>query len=272
LWRAKSLLETMDIMFQPGVNEDLAATAVWGTQMLAGIPNPTKDGVFAIWYGKGPGVDRSGDPFKHGNMAGSHPNGGVLIVAGDDHSGKSSTVAHQSEVALMHAGMPILAPSNVQDVLEFGLLGWAMSRYTGLYTGFKMCNEVLEQTMTVELPRLDNGPVLPDRGTAPVNGFHNFPTHLDRVQSEIVAKRYRWPLVEKFVRANGIDRLLIDTGMRKLGIVASGKAVQDARQALKLLGLDDQAAAAFGISLYQLGCVYPVEREGLAEFAADQSE
>jgi indolepyruvate ferredoxin oxidoreductase len=272
LWRAKDLLESMDVMFQPGVNEDLAATAVWGTQMLAGIPDATKDGVFAIWYGKGPGVDRSGDPFKHGNMAGSHPNGGVLIVAGDDHTGKSSTVAHQSEMALMHAGMPILAPSDVQDVLEFGLLGWSMSRYTGLFTGFKMCNEVLEQTMTVELPRLDNGPVLPERGVAPANGFNNFPTHLDRVQSEIVAKRFRWPLVEKFVRANGIDRVLIDNGARKLGIVATGKAVQDARQALKLLGLTDLDAAALGISLYQLGCMYPVEREGLAEFAAGQSE
>jgi indolepyruvate ferredoxin oxidoreductase len=272
LWRAKDLLAQGDILFQPGVNEDLAATAVWGTQMLAGIPDATKDGVFAIWYGKGPGVDRSGDPFKHGNMAGSHPKGGVLIVAGDDHSGKSSTVAHQSEVALMHAGMPILAPSDVQDTLEFGLLGWAMSRYTGLFTGFKMCNEVLEQTMTVELPRLDEEIVLPDRGDAPANGFNNFPTHLDRVQSEIVVKRYRWPLVEKFVRANGIDRVLIDSSARKLGIVATGKAVQDARQALQLLGLGEVEAAALGISLYQLGCMYPVEREGLAEFAAGQTE
>lgn len=272
LWRAKELLDSMDIVFQPGVNEDLAATAVWGTQMLAGMPDATKDGVFAIWYGKGPGVDRSGDPFKHGNMAGSHPNGGVLIVAGDDHSGKSSTVAHQSEMALMHAGMPILAPSNVQDVLDFGLLGWAMSRYTGLFTGFKLCNEVLEQAMTVELPKLDNGPVCPDRGPAPANGFHNFPTHLDRVQSEIVAKRYRWPLVEKFIRANGLNRVLINTVSRKLGIVSTGKAVQDVRQALKLLGLCDDDAARLGISLYQLGCMYPVEREGLAEFAAGQSE
>ncbi len=272
LWRAKDLLAQSDILFQPGVNEDLAATAVWGTQMLGGIPDATKEGVFAIWYGKGPGVDRSGDPFKHGNMAGSHPNGGVLIVAGDDHSGKSSTVAHQSEVALMHAGMPILAPSDVQDTLEFGLLGWAMSRYTGLFTGFKMCNEVLEQTMTVELPRLDEEIVLPDRGDAPANGFNNFPTHLDRVQSEIVVKRYRWPLVEKFVRANGIDRVLIDSNARKLGIVATGKAVQDARQALQLLGLGEAEAAALGISLYQLGCMYPVEREGLSEFAAGQNE
>jgi indolepyruvate ferredoxin oxidoreductase len=272
LWRAKTLLESHDIVFQPGVNEDLAATAVWGTQMLGTVPGANRDGVFAIWYGKGPGVDRSGDPFKHGNMAGTHPNGGVLIVAGDDHAGKSSTVAHQSEMALIHAGMPIFAPSNVQDVLDLGLLGFAMSRYTGLFTGFKLCNEVLEQTMTVEIRSGGNGPVLPDRGAGPPNGFHNYPTHLDRVQSEIVAKRYRWPLVEKFVRANGIDRLLIAAPKRRLGIVSTGKAVQDVLQAFKLLALDDASAAALGISVYKLGCMYPVEREGLAEFAAGHSE
>ena len=272
LWRAKTLLESHDIVFQPGVNEDLAATAVWGTQMLATVPGANRDGVFAIWYGKGPGVDRSGDPFKHGNMAGTHPNGGVLIVAGDDHAGKSSTVAHQSEMALMHAGMPIFAPSNVQDVVDLGLLGFAMSRYTGLFTGFKLCNEVLEQTMTVEITPHANGPVLPDRGEVPPTGFHNYPTHLDRVQSEIVAKRYRWPLVEKFVRANGINKLLIDAPRRKLGIVSTGKAVQDVLQAFKLLGLDDADAAALGISFYKLGCMYPVEREGLGEFATGQSE
>jgi indolepyruvate ferredoxin oxidoreductase len=272
LWRARKLLEKNDVVFQPGVNEDLAATAVWGTQMLATTPQPNKDGVFAIWYGKGPGVDRSCDAFKHGNVAGTHPHGGVLIVAGDDHSGKSSTVAHQSEVALMHAGMPILAPSNVQDVIDFGLLGFAMSRYTGLYTGFKLCNETLEQTMTVEIGGHARGPVLPDRGELPPEGIHNMPTHVNRQRSEIITKRYRWPLVEKFVRANGIDRVLLDTPARKLGIVATGKAVQDVLQALKLLRLDAASTAALGISVYKLGCMFPVEREGLSEFAAGQSE
>ncbi|MEH6759091.1 MAG: indolepyruvate ferredoxin oxidoreductase family protein [Parasphingorhabdus sp.] len=267
LWRVKDLLAEQDVVFQPGVNEDLAATAVWGTQMLDGVPQANRDGVFAIWYGKGPGVDRSGDPFKHGNMAGTHPKGGVLVVAGDDHSGKSSTVAHQSEIALMHAGMPILAPSNVADVLELGMLGFAMSRYTGLWTGFKMCNEVLEQTMTVDIALADVQAVEPDRGEAPANGFHNYPTHLDRVQSEIVAKRYRWPLVQKFVRANGIDKTVIKAPKKRLGIVSTGKAVQDVHQALRLLGLSDEAAAQAGISLYKLGCMYPVEEQGLKEFA-----
>lgn len=273
LWRVRKLLEKSDILFQPGVNEDLAATAVWGTQMLASTPRPNKDGVFAIWYGKGPGVDRSGDPLKHGNVAGTHPLGGVLVVAGDDHSGKSSTVAHQSERALMHAGMPILAPSNVQDVIDYGLLGFAMSRYTGLYTGFKLCNEVLEQTMTVAVGgSRGEAPVLPDRGELPPEGIHNHPTHIDRQRSEVIAKRYRWPLVSKFVRANGIDRVVFDAPRAKLGIVSTGKAVQDVLQALQLLGLNDSRAAELGISFYKLGCLYPVEPQGLTEFARGQAE
>lgn len=272
LWRARKLLEKHDILFQPGVNEDLAATAVWGTQMLASTPKANKDGVFAIWYGKGPGVDRSGDPFKHGNIAGTHPNGGVLIVAGDDHSGKSSTVAHQSEVALMHCGMPILAPANVFDTVRFGLLGFAMSRYTGLYTGFKTCNEVLEQTMSIDIDEAVVTPVLPDGGELPEGGIHNYPTHIDRQKSEVLAKRYRWPRVSKFVRANGIDQVLVAAPQRVLGIVTAGKASQDVLQALSLLGLDAERAAQLGISLYKLGCVYPVEDQGLHEFAAGHRE
>jgi indolepyruvate ferredoxin oxidoreductase len=272
LWRVKKLLVEHDILFQPGVNEDLAATAVWGTQMLAGAPNPNKDGVFAIWYGKGPGVDRSGDPLKHGNVAGTHPNGGVLVVAGDDHSGKSSTVAHQSEVALMHCNIPILAPANVHDVVRLGLLGFAMSRYSGLYTGFKMCNETLEQTMTVDIGAAIATPVLPPYGELPANGIHNYSSHIDRQQSEVVVKRYRWPLIEKFVRANRIDEVRIDAPQRRLGIVSTSKAVQDVIQALQLLGLGDADAAALGISFYKLGCMYPVERQGLREFAEGHAE
>lgn len=272
LWRARKLLEKHDVLFQPGVNEDLAATAVWGTQMLAGTPKANKDGVFAIWYGKGPGVDRSGDPFRHGNIAGTHPHGGVLVVAGDDHSGKSSTLAHQSEVALMHCGMPILAPANVFDTLRFGLLGFAMSRYSGLYTGFKTCNEVLEQTMSISIDDAIPSPILPDTGELPEGGIHNFPTHIDRQKSEVLAKRYRWPLVSKFVRANGIDQVTVDAPQRALGIVTAGKASQDVLQALSLLGLNAQSAAAAGISVYKLGCVYPVEDQGLRAFAEGQRE
>ena len=271
LWKAKRHLEREDIVFQPGVNEDLAATAVWGTQMLAGTPGANRDGVFAIWYGKGPGIDRSGDPFKHGNTAGTHPLGGVLIVAGDDHSGKSSTVAHQSEIALMHSGMAILAPSNVQEVIDLGLLGFAMSRYSGVYTGFKLVNEVLEQTMTVEIGG-QPAPILPATGELPPEGVHNRPTHVDRMRSEVILKRYRLPLVERFVRANGVDKVLISAPKRALGIISTGKAVQDVRQALALLGLDDAAAARAGVSFYKLGCMYPVERQGLGAFADGHQE
>jgi indolepyruvate ferredoxin oxidoreductase len=271
LWRAREHLERHDIVFQPGVNEDLAATAVWGTQMLAEAPKPNKDGVFAIWYAKAPGLDRSGDPLRHGNAAGSHPNGGVLVVVGDDHSGKSSSVASQSEFSFVAAEIPILAPSNVQDILEFGLFGFAMSRYTGLYIGFKTTNDVMEHTMVVEIPELA-APILPDRGTLPPEGIHYRSTHIDRQRSDTVLKRYRWPLVERFVRANSIDRVLIDAQCRRLGIVASGKAVQDVKQALISLDLTLAKASALGVSFYKVGCIYPLERQGLFEFAAGQTE
>ena len=272
LWRAGKYLKAHDIIFQPGLNEDLAATAIWGTQTLASIPEPTVDGVFCIWYGKGPGVDRSCDAFRHGNIAGTHPNGGVLIAAGDDHAGKSSTVAHQSETALMHCGMPVFAASNAEDVLELGLLGFALSRYCGLYVGFTLTNEVLEQTMTMSLDALNRPVVLPDRGELPAEGIHNMPTHVNRERSDVVFKRYRWPLVEKFLDANPVNRVLIDAPQRRLGIVSTGKAVQDALQALRMLGLDHHQAADLGISLFKLGCVYPVAQKGLREFSAGQSE
>ncbi len=272
LWKAEDLLVKNDILFQPGVNEDLAATAVWGTQMIGEFDNPKHEGIFAIWYGKGPGVDRSGDPFSHGNVAGTHEKGGVLIVAGDDHVGKSSTVAHQSEFALIHSHIPIFAPSNVDDVIQLGLMGFAMSRYTGLYTGFKLCNETLEQTMTVDISTDEFSPVLPDRGPKPVNGFHNHPTHIDRKTSDIVVKRYRWPLIYKFLKANNINKTVISAKKKKFGIVTSGKAYMDVRQALKLLGLSEQDASKAGISVYKLGCTFPVEPSGLKDFAKGHEE
>jgi indolepyruvate ferredoxin oxidoreductase len=151
LWREQKRLQASDIIFQPGVNEDLAATAIWGTQQLDAVPDPTVDGVFAIWYGKGPGVDRSGDAMKHANFAGTHRNGGVLVAYGDDHPGKSSTIAHQSEKALAANLIPSLYPSSVQEYLEYGLYGWALSRYSGLWVGLKCVNETVEQTATVDV-------------------------------------------------------------------------------------------------------------------------
>lgn len=272
LWKAKKHLEANDILFQPGVNEDLAATAVWGTQTLNPLHHPNKDGIFAIWYGKGPGVDRSLDPIRHGNIGGTHPHGGVLLVAGDDHAGKSSSIAHQSETAFMHAGIPVLAPSSIQEVLEYGLLGIAMSRYTGLYTGFKVCNELVEQTATVELPDLDALPSIPDKGELPAIGIYNRPSDRDRIQSEMVVKRYRTPLIAKFVRANGLDRTVLASPHPRLGILTAGKAYYDVVQALRLLELEGDAAAALGITVHKLGCIFPLEPDGLADFAGPLEE
>lgn len=272
LWKAKKHLEANDILFQPGVNEDLAATAVWGTQTLNSLHRPNKDGVFAIWYGKGPGVDRSLDPIRHGNIGGTLPNGGVLLVAGDDHAGKSSSIAHQSETAFIHAGIPVLAPSSIQEMLEYGLLGIAMSRYTGLYTGFKVCNELVEQTSTVELPDLDTLPSLPDKGELPAVGIYNNPSDRDRMQSEIVVKRYRTPLIAKFVRANGLDRTVLVSSQPRFGILTGGKAYHDVVQALRLLELDNDTAAALGITVHKLGCIFPLEPHALADFAGSVEE
>lgn len=272
LWQVKPLLAQHQIVFEAGVNEDIAATAVWGTQQLADTPDTTVDGVFGIWYGKAPGIDRSCDVLKHGNYGGTHPNGGVLVVAGDDHAGKSSTLAAQSEQALIHCGIPVLAPANVQDCLDMGVLGFAMSRYSGLYTGFKATNETLELTATVDVA-MDRYQInYPDKGELPEEGVHFVSTHIDRMRSEIVANRYRIPLVHRFVRANNIDRELIAASQGKLGIVTAGKATQDVLQALTKLGLDREQAAKLGISVYQVGCVWPLEPEGLKAFAARHDE
>jgi indolepyruvate ferredoxin oxidoreductase len=272
LWQIQTLLVENQIVFEPGVNEDIAATAAWGTQQIADTPDTTVDGVFAIWYGKAPGIDRSCDPLKHGNFGGSHPHGGVLVVAGDDHAGKSSTLAAQSERAFIHCSIPILAPANVQDCLDFGAAGFAMSRYSGLYTGFKATNETLELTATVDVDTSRYQFIYPDKGELPEEGVHFVSTHIDRLRSDVVVTRYRIPLVHKFVRANNIDRVLIDAPKRKLGIVTAGKATQDVMQALTKLGINTERAKALGISVYQVGCVWPLEPEGLKDFAKGHEE
>jgi len=151
LWRAQRFLANSDIRFEPGINEDLAATAVWGSQQLNVLPGARYDGVFAIWYGKGPGLDRSGDPIKHGNFAGAAPHGGVLVMVGDDHGAKSSSLAHQSDHAFIHFGMPVFNPATVQDYLDLGLYGWALSRYSGCWVGFKCVTETVDSSASVSV-------------------------------------------------------------------------------------------------------------------------
>lgn len=266
LWRADRHLRENDIKFQPGLNEDLAATAIWGTQQAA-LFGPTKnDGVFSLWYGKGPGVDRSGDPLKHANLAGTSPNGGVLVVAGDDHGAKSSTTAHQSEQALVAAMLPILYPASIQEYIDFGLLGFAMSRYSGCWVSFKAVADIVEGSAVVDISPGRIQPVAPTT-VLPLDAVH-----IRWPDSAIVAEErlinVKLPAVLDFARANGIDRVSHTAPQPRLGIVAAGKAWLDVCQAFEELGIDDDRRAALGLTVYKLGMVWPLEAEGLRDWAA----
>ena len=270
LWQARDELKQAGIVFQPGVNEDLAATSVWGTQQLDSLPGKTVDGVFSMWYGKGPGVDRSGDPFKHGNYAGTTEHGGVLVVFGDDHPGKSSTVAHQSEQALAANLIPVLYPANVEEILEYGLHGWAMSRYTGLWVGLKTVNETVETTATV--PVLPGGPAIL-APNAPDDGVDIRPQpDYGPQRDETVVIRHRLPRVHDYARANPLDRRRLGAAGARLGIVTSGKAYTDLVDALALLGIDEDRARTLGLSVYKVGLIWPLEPVGLRGFAAGCEE
>jgi indolepyruvate ferredoxin oxidoreductase len=266
LWGAKALLDANDITFEPGVNEDLAATAIWGTQQVALQEDATVDGVFAIWYGKGPGVDRTTDALKHANAAGTSKHGGVLVIAGDDHGCQSSTTAHQSEQVLVAAMIPILNPATVQDYLDFGLFGFAMSRYTGCWVGFKAVAEAVEGSATIDLDPARMQLVTPTDFELPPGGLSiRWPdpplTQEDRLHGP------KMQAVQAFARANRIDRIVLDAPAARLGIVTAGKAYLDVRQALTDLGIDEPRAAALGIRLYKLGLTWPLERTGVRDFA-----
>ena len=274
LLQAKKHLAEHDVVFQPGVNEDLAATAVWGTQQLENFADAKRfDGVFAMWYGKGPGVDRSGDAIKHGNTTGTHRHGGVLCVFGDDHEGKSSSIAHQCDQALAANFVPVLYPASVQEYLEFGLKGWALSRYTGLWVGFKGINETLAQTATIDLD-LDPSTVrIPEGGVFPPEGVHFHPRAQDGMRDDRLIKRFKIPLAQLFARVNGLDRTIIAKGEQpRLGLVTAGKSYGDTLQALRLLGIDEARARSLGISLYKVGMTWPLEPQHIVEFAQGQDE
>ena len=272
LWRAARHLEANDILFRPGVNEDLAMAAVWGTQQLDFVPGRKVDGVFAIWYGKGPGVDRTGDAFKHANFAGSHPNGGVLVVCGDDHTGKSSSMGHQSDQAMIAANIPLLYPASVQDYLDFGLHGFALSRFAGTLAGFKTVNETVTATATVSVDPARISIVLPRGAPEAPEGVHIRPEYDPQGQDNRIV-RYKLPRARAYARANRLDRPVFGAPRpTRLGIVASGKAALDALAAMRLLGIDDAMARALGIGIYKVAMVWPLEPEGLAEFAADCRE
>ncbi len=264
LWQAKEHLERHRVRFEPGVNEDLAATAVWGSQQAAIQPTALYDGVFSIWYGKGPGVDRSLDPIKHGNYMGTAKHGGVLAMCGDDPAAKSSSIAHQSEQAMIHAGIPFLNPSNVQDYLDLGLYGWALSRYSGCWVGFKCLTDTVDSGASVE--------VGPDRVQLVDPGFPFPPAdhHVTMVNTllGIEAQLYqvKLPAAKAFVRANGLDKQIWKSERRRFGIVTTGKSYLDVRQALEELGIDERRAADLGLSLYKVAMSWPLEPDGANEF------
>jgi indolepyruvate ferredoxin oxidoreductase len=266
LWKAKKHLKASAIEFQPGLNEDLGATMVWGTQQTNLFPGAKYDGVFAMWYGKGPGVDRSGDVFKHGNAAGTSKHGGVLALAADDHACRSSTLPHGSELEFVSAMMPILNPAGVQDILDMGLLGWAMSRFTGRWVGFKTIAETVESSASVYVNPHQLDIVVPLDFELPPGGL-NIRWPDPPLNQEMRLHQYAVRAACAFARANGIDRVVIDSPKARLGIVTTGKSYLDVLQALEYLGIDAKAAADIGIRVYKVGMTWPLEPVGIREFA-----
>ena len=266
LWKAKKHLKASSIEFQPGLNEDLGATMVWGTQQTNLFPGAKFDGVFSMWYGKGPGVDRCGDVFKHGNAAGTSKLGGVLALAADDHACRSSTLPHGSELEFVSAMMPILNPAGVQDILDMGMLGWAMSRYTGRWVGFKTIAETVESSASVNVDPHQLDIVLPEDFELPVGGL-NIRWPDPPLDQEMRLHRYAVQAATAFARANMIDRIVIDSPNARLGIVTTGKSYLDVLQALEYLGISERDAADIGIRVYKVGMTWPLEPIGIRNFA-----
>jgi indolepyruvate ferredoxin oxidoreductase len=268
--RAKKFLDAAHIKFHPGLNEDMAATAVWGTQQTGMFQGVRYDGVFGMWYGKGPGVDRSMDVIRHANAIGTNPNGGVLLLVGDDHGAVSSTLPHQSEHNLISAMVPLLSPAGVGEYIEYGLLGFAMSRYSGAWIGFKCQTEIIECSATVDLDPNKPQIVIPDETFAPDGLSLRWPDGPHAMELRLERKMLA---VQAFARANRLDRPIWGTtGRARLGIVSTGKSWLDLLGALALLGINETRAAELGIVLYKVGMVWPLEPQGIAEFASRVDE
>ncbi|MFO0121800.1 MAG: indolepyruvate ferredoxin oxidoreductase family protein, partial [Inhella sp.] len=261
LWKAKKFLGKAQVEFLPAINEDLAATAVLGTQRVALDPQRRVEGVYAMWYGKGPGVDRSGDALKHGNVYGSSSQGGVLVVAGDDHGCVSSSMPHQSDLAMQAWFMPVLHPGNVAEYLEFGLYGWALSRFSGNWVGFKAISEVVESGMTVDLDAVPldfEHPGLPNSDFTPATNLHIRQTDLPSLDLES-RLAHKLAAVKAFSKLNSVDKHIVSSPAATLGIVTVGKAHFDFMEVLRRLDLDPNALAAAGVRVYKVGLVYPLE-------------
>ena len=272
LWKAKSHLEKHNIVFQPGVNEELAATALWGTQQVGFAPPGSQklDGVFGIWYGKGPGVDRCSDVFKHANMAGTTAWGGVLAVAGDDHIAKSSTAAHQSDHIFKACGLPVFFPASVQDVLDLGVHAIALSRFAGVWSGMKTIQEIVESSATADI-NADRVKIVLPEFEMPPGGVHiRWPDAA--LDQEARLFDYKWYAALAYIRANRLNHNVIEGPNDRYGIMASGKAYNDTRQALVDLGLDTETCQRLGIRVHKVAVVWPLEAQSTREFAKGLKE
>src|SRR5580765_5843621 len=279
-WKAAKLLDAAGVRFLPAINEELGATAVLGTQRVESDPERTADGVFAMWYGKGPGVDRAGDALKHGNAYGASPHGGVLVIAGDDHGCVSSSMPHQSDQAMQSWHMPVLAPASVAEYLEFGLYGWALSRFSGNWVGFTALSEVVESGATVDLDET-NARVAAWKSGAEVEAETGLVGPADGLH-------YRWPdlpslkieerlhakldAVRAFAKVNPLDRQVVESAQASVGIVTCGKAHFDLLEVFRRLDISLDALAAAGVRIYKVGLSYPLEPTRIAAFAEGLSE
>ncbi|WP_374981730.1 indolepyruvate ferredoxin oxidoreductase family protein [Pseudomonas solani] len=271
LWEAKSFLQENHIHFQPGVNEELAATAVWGSQQTSLFPGARYDGVFSMWYGKGPGVDRCGDVFKHGNSAGVSPHGGVLLLAGDDHGCKSSSIANQSEHAFIAASIPVLNPANVQEILDYGIIGWELSRYSGCWVALKTIAENVDSSSVVDVDPLRIDVKIPTDFVLPEDGVHiRWPD--PPLAQEKRLNTYKIYAARAFALANNLNQVKLDSPNPRLGIITTGKSYLDVRQALVDLGLDDELCARVGLRVLKIGMSWPLEPVSVHQFAEGLDE
>ncbi|WP_323119684.1 indolepyruvate ferredoxin oxidoreductase family protein [Burkholderia alba] len=271
LWKAKKLLDASGVRFLPAINEELGGTAVLGTQRVEADPERTVDGVFAMWYGKGPGVDRAGDALKHGNAYGASPHGGVLVVAGDDHGCVSSSMPHQSDFAMMAWHMPVVNPSNLADMLEFGLYGWALSRFSGAWVGFKAISETVESGSTVDLDALQTDWPAPAGFEPPADGLHNRWPDLPSlaIEARLAAKL---DAVRHFSRTHSIDKWIAKSAHANVGIVTCGKAHLDLMEALRRLDLTVADLDAAGVRIYKVGLSFPLEMTRIDRFVDGLSD
>ena len=276
LWKARKHLDAHHVKFQPGVNEELAATAVWGSQQVHLIGDSDYDGVFAMWYGKGPGVDRCGDVFKHMNFAGTSRYGGVLLVAGDDHGAYSSTLPHQSDHLFSASMIPVLYPCNVQEYLDLGVHGWAMSRFSGCAVGFKALADTVESSASVDADPFRVQVLLPDAFVMPEGGLNcrllNDFVGVQARKHEELMQDYKIYAALAYSRANQLNRTMIDSPKARLGIIASGKSYMDVLEALDELGINQQNAAEIGIRVFKVSMPWPLEPDSVREFARGLDE